>query len=114
MNLSPSWVKVLKREGHEVVHWSTIGKSTAPDEEILEWAKLNEHVVLTQDLDFGEILSATHAESPSVLLIREQDIMPIHIGPNVIELLKKHEIRLTEGALIVFSGKRERVRILPI
>ncbi len=39
MNLSPSWVERLARHGFEAVHWSTIGVATAPDVEILAWAR---------------------------------------------------------------------------
>jgi predicted nuclease of predicted toxin-antitoxin system len=47
MNLSPPWVIVLKDAGHEVIHWSTIGASGAPDKKILAWAQSNRHVVFT-------------------------------------------------------------------
>ena len=67
MNLSPSWVKVFQDWGWEVVHWSSIGSADAPDHEILVWAKQNQVIVFTHDLDFGSILAATHADAPSVI-----------------------------------------------
>ena len=45
MNLSPDWIKVLRNEGYEVVHWSMIGLESAPDVELFEWARSNNHVV---------------------------------------------------------------------
>jgi len=39
MNLAPSWVARLTRLGFEAVHWSSIGAATAPDDEILAWAR---------------------------------------------------------------------------
>jgi predicted nuclease of predicted toxin-antitoxin system len=47
MNLSPGWVDRLRQHGFEAVHWSTIGAATAPDEEILAWAREHEFVVVT-------------------------------------------------------------------
>ena len=41
MNLSPQWVDVFRTAGHECVHWSKIGSPTAPDREILLWARSN-------------------------------------------------------------------------
>jgi len=34
MNLSPEWVGVLEAAGWRATHWSSIGKASAPDEEI--------------------------------------------------------------------------------
>ncbi len=53
MNLSPDWVGFFERSSVEARHWVTVGKSDAPDREILEWAKIHKFVVFTHDLDFG-------------------------------------------------------------
>jgi predicted nuclease of predicted toxin-antitoxin system len=76
MNLSPKWVSILKSAGHEAIHWSQVGAPNAPDREIMGWARTNNHVVFTHDLDFGAILAATDANSPSVFQIRSQDVSP--------------------------------------
>lgn len=80
MNLSPDWVKTLKKDGFDAVHWSTIGDIRAEDTEIMEWARTNNHVVFTHDLDFGMLLALTQAESPSVIQVRTQDVSPSHLG----------------------------------
>ena len=69
MNLSPSWVDRLSQHGFEAVHWSTIGAATAPDAEILVWAREHRFVVITNDLDFSAILAATPGQTPSVVQI---------------------------------------------
>jgi predicted nuclease of predicted toxin-antitoxin system len=51
MNLSPDWVKVLQDAGLEAVHWSTMGDIRAADEVIMSWARENEFIVFTHDLD---------------------------------------------------------------
>lgn len=38
MNLSPLWVGFLADRGYESVHWSEIGKPSAPDHLILDYA----------------------------------------------------------------------------
>ena len=55
MNLSPSWIPYLGSHGHEVKHWSNIGDITAPDSEIMEWARNNGYIVFTHDLDFSTL-----------------------------------------------------------
>jgi predicted nuclease of predicted toxin-antitoxin system len=76
-NLSPVWVSVLNEAGHEAIHWIDVGSPSATDRELLSWAKSREYSVFTHDLDFGAILAVTHAEAPSVIQLRAQDITPI-------------------------------------
>jgi predicted nuclease of predicted toxin-antitoxin system len=114
MNLSPRWVDFFRRAGHECVHWSDIGSPMAPDREILLWARSNGHVVFTHDLDFGAILTATQANSPSVLQVRAQAISPTSIGPLVLSAITQFEEELKNGALIGIDQKRARARILPL
>ncbi|MCX6348048.1 MAG: DUF5615 family PIN-like protein [Candidatus Aureabacteria bacterium] len=114
MNLSPAWVTVLAEAGHEAIHWSSVGASGAPDHEILTWARKNGRVVFTHDLDFGAILAATDAESPSVIEMRTQDPTPDHCANLVIEVLRQNAARLAAGTLISVDEDRARVRLLPL
>ena len=52
MNLPPRWAKVFAAEGWEAVHWSEVGAPTASDREIMVWARENDYVVFSHDLDF--------------------------------------------------------------
>jgi len=114
MNLSPQWVDFLKEEGHDCVHWSEIGSPNAADREILLWARSNGHVLFTHDLDFGAILAATQAGSPSVIQLRAQDVSPSHIGELVASSLQQFIETLERGALVSIDEKRARARILPL
>ncbi|AMA10330.1 DUF5615 family PIN-like protein [Picosynechococcus sp. PCC 73109] len=114
MNLSPLWVPYLQKYGFEVSHWSTIGKPNAPDTVIFQWAKENQAVIFTNDLDFGAILAASQANSPSVFQVRTQDLLPVSIGQIVMESLRRFSSELKSGALITLDLKRTKVRILPL
>jgi predicted nuclease of predicted toxin-antitoxin system len=114
MNLSPDWVQVFEKYGIESVHWSTIGDPRAIDRVIMNWASTNSYIVFTNDLDFGTLLAATQAESPSVIQVRTQDLLPASIENLVIEALNRFESELESGALITIDLTRSRVRILPI
>jgi len=87
---------------------------TAPDAEIMAFAKLNGFVVLTQDLDFGEILAATQGEKPSVVQIRSEDLDTNIIGGAVIAALRQLAIELELGALVTIDPNRTRLRMLPL
>jgi predicted nuclease of predicted toxin-antitoxin system len=114
MNLSPRWVGVLVTSGIEAAHWSTLGANNAPDSEIMAYARANDYVVLTHDLDFGAILAVTHGEKPSVVQIRAEDVSPDMIGKPVIGALQQMASELEEGALLTIDVNRTRLRLLPL
>jgi len=114
MNLSPDWVDELAAHGWPSVHWSTIGDSRAVDREIMDWARSNNHVVFTHDLDFGTMLALTHATGPSLIQVRGQNVLPDHMTTIVVAALEQHESDLASGALVVVDEARSRIRILPI
>ncbi len=114
MNLSPDWVAAFAAENIESAHWSTVGDPRAEDTEIMEYARANAYVVFTHDLDFGTILALTQAESPSVVQVRAQNILPSHLAKIIVGVLRTNETVLEQGALIVVDEGTERVRILPL
>lgn len=114
MNLSPRWVGFLAGVGIEAAHWSTLGAKNGPDSEIMAYAKANNYVVLTHDLDFSEILAASQGEKPSVVQIRAEDVSPDEIGKQVIAALQQMAYELEEGALLTIDPTRTRLRVLPL
>ena len=114
MNLSPKWVKFLDNAHIEAVHWSMCGAANAPDTEIMTYAKANNFVVLTNDLDFSAILAVTNGEKPSVVQIRSEDLNPDFIGQAVIDALKQMTPELEQGALLTIDVARTRLRLLPL
>ena len=114
MNLSPRWVEFFDDEGWESDHWSTIGDFGATDQAIMEWATDQGFIVFTHDLDFGSILAATSAASPSVIQVRTQNVMPESIGTVVIDAIKKFSDKLNGGALISIDYNKARARLLPL
>ena len=114
MNLSPIWVTFFNENGIEAIHWSSIGLATDSDTIIFSWAKTNNYIVFTNDLDFGTILAATNADAPSVFQVRIQNLLPHQIGQKVLSALLQFEEILNQGALITLDENRSRVRILPL
>lgn len=114
MNLSPSRVPVLERNGFPAVHWSTVGDGRVPDAVVLGWARENGYVVFTHDLGFGALLAATKANLPSVIQVRTQDVAPEHLSNLIVRALRQHEPILEQGALISIDEARLRSRILPL
>ena len=80
----------------------------------MAWPRKAGCVVFTHDMDYGALLAATNAESPSVVQIRTQKLMPQHVGDLLLTVLKDHGDALAQGALIVIDEARRRVRLLPL
>ena len=114
MNLSPEWVPVLAVAGHDAVHWISVGAATAPDTEIMAWARSESRVVITQDLDYGALLHSTGAVAPSVVVIRAEDVRPMAIVSSVLAALKETAPDLSAGALVTIDPRKSRVRSLPL
>jgi predicted nuclease of predicted toxin-antitoxin system len=114
MNLSPEWVQEFEIYKIEAAHWSTVGKFDAPDTILMDWARQNEHVVFTHDLDFGAALALTKAEKPSVIQVRTQNVTVAHLSKMVIPTIKNYADLLEKGALIVLDEDKLRIRILPL
>jgi predicted nuclease of predicted toxin-antitoxin system len=91
-----------------------IGDPRVTDRAIMDWARTNSYIVFTHDLDFGTLLAVTHAEGPSVLQVRAQDVLPEHLGALVLAALRQFAEQLEVGTLITVDEGTSRVRILPI
>jgi len=114
MNLPPALCGAFIAGGHEVVHWSGVGDSRASDATLMTYASEHDMVVVTHDLDFGALLAASHAEGPSVVQFRTQDVLSSKFVEIVLSTLSRFEPELKAGALVVIDERRSRVRVLPI
>lgn len=114
MNLSPEWLPVLEQAGWQACHWSTLGSPTAPDTDLLASAREHGQVLLTQDLDFAELLFHTQAGAPSVVLLRLRNELDSAQQARVCALLRTAAAVLETGALLVIDERRARFRRLPI
>jgi predicted nuclease of predicted toxin-antitoxin system len=71
--ISPKTVEFLKQLGHETTHVRTLGMQRAPDAQIIALARTDGSVVLSFDLDFGDLLALGVMDKPSVILFRLAD-----------------------------------------
>jgi predicted nuclease of predicted toxin-antitoxin system len=114
MNMSPDWVPVLREFVSAVVHWSDVGDSNATDTSIATYAQREDFVILTQDLDFGAILSASGDRSPSVILLRAGRVTPSAFGMQVIAAIERLHDELIAGAFVTIERGRTRISPLPL
>jgi predicted nuclease of predicted toxin-antitoxin system len=113
-NLSPLWVEFFAAAGFDSVHWSIVGAASAPDSEIMDFARANGLIVFTHDLDFGTLLTRQRQCQPSVIQLRTQDVLPTGSGGIVLRALRACGPHLESGALVTVDPGRQRIRLLPI
>jgi predicted nuclease of predicted toxin-antitoxin system len=75
-NLPPVWSTFFASQGYDAVYWLNVGQAGADDSDIMSYARENNYLILTRDLDFGTLLAQTRASGPSVILIREGGVLP--------------------------------------
>ncbi len=114
MGISPATVEFLVRLGHEATHLHAEGLDHLPDSAILEKARRESAIVLTSDLDFGELLALSGDQLPGVVIFRLQDMRPDNVNEHLRRVTTDHADALTQGAVISVSERSIRVRQLPI
>ncbi|HZY68250.1 MAG TPA: DUF5615 family PIN-like protein, partial [Devosia sp.] len=80
MNLPTDWIELLRANGHEAEHWSSVGRADGGDDLLIEYASAKGHIILTNDLDFGISLVTRGSSKPSVIQLRADDLRPSTLG----------------------------------
>ena len=70
LHISPKTVLFLRNMGHDAVRVNEIMPPTSADKKIVETAINSNRVVLTQDLDFSEIIALSGKSQPSLISLR--------------------------------------------
>lgn len=112
MNLSPKLADMLVKKGIEAKHWFKIGAPNATDTEIMTHACQKNYVVVTNDLDFSAILSATQGQKPSVVQLRTGSCSLEKIAELLVFALQLYEQALDNGAILTIDSKKSRFRLL--
>ena len=114
MGISQSTVNLLQKKSHDIVHVRDIGMSKSSDAEIIQKAITDKRIVLTFDLDFGDILATNRKALPSVIIFRTHNQTPRHVQHHLTQVLSECSTLLEKGAILIIQDKRYRIRELPI
>jgi predicted nuclease of predicted toxin-antitoxin system len=114
MGISPETGSFLTGLGYEAVHLHEKGLDTLPDPSILEMAREEGHVILTHDLDFPELVAASGARLPTVVVFRLRNMKPENVAGHLRRVLDQCSTALEEGAVISVTEALIRIRALPI
>lgn len=114
MGLGMRVVEWLQSQRHDVTHLRVEGLQRLSDVEIFNKAISENRVILTFDLDFGEIVALSKGQKISVVIFRLHNTRTIHIIDRLSAILPALTEALEKGAVVVVEESRHRVRYLPI
>lgn len=114
MGVSQGVVEWLRSAGHDAIHLREEGLHRLPNGDIFQKGFIEHRVVLTFDLDFGEIVAASAGHVVSVVLFRLHNTRTGHVVERLQAVLEQSSAELQSGAIIVVEEGRHRVRRLPI
>jgi len=104
----------LQEQGHDVVHLRTEGLQRLPNGQIFRKAMNEKRIVLTFDLDFGEIVAQSQGQPVSVILFRLHNATSPFVIRRLQTILPAMEEALQSGAVVVVQDGRFRIRRLPM
>ena len=115
MGVSRQVAQWLRDQGHESVHLGEVGLARLPNGGILFGKAIAEsRIVLTFDLDFGEIVALSSGHAASVVVSRLRNTCAAHVIERLSATLEAAGDALARGAIVVVEESRSRIRDLPI
>lgn len=107
-------VEWLRNLNHDVVHLRELSLIRMSDAEVFAKAEQEGRIILTFDLDFGEIVAASGKKLPSVITFRLHNTRTPHVIDRLAKVLADSSEALMKGTIITVEETRHRIRILPI
>jgi predicted nuclease of predicted toxin-antitoxin system len=114
MGVSLRVVEWLRAAGHDAVHLRDQGLQRLPNGDIFQKAHAEGRIVLTFDLDFGEIVAGSAGKVVSVVLFRLRNTRSDFVIARLEAALRQSSGELQSGAVVVIEDGRHRVRKLPL
>jgi predicted nuclease of predicted toxin-antitoxin system len=114
VHISPKTVADLQKQGYEIMRSSEVLPANAPDINILEFARTENWVVLTQDLDFSMLVALSRYSQPSLITLRLSSAKPDIVTQKLLDVLPQIEEALQEGSAIAIQDESIRIRKLPV
>jgi predicted nuclease of predicted toxin-antitoxin system len=114
-NRSPRLAALLRERGHDAVHTLELGLERAEDIDLLLLTEREERIAVSGDTDFATLLAISGRTSPSVIWFRSRTALT---ADQQAELILSHlddlAPDLSDGAVVVVSDERIRIRRLPL
>jgi predicted nuclease of predicted toxin-antitoxin system len=103
----------LNSQGHDATHLRDQGLQRLPNGEIFDKAIAESRVVVTFDLDFGEIVALCKGRKAGAILFRLRNTRTAFVIQRLSTVISECADALTRGAIVIVEETRHRVREFP-
>jgi predicted nuclease of predicted toxin-antitoxin system len=114
MGVATRIVEWLRERGHDATHLRDEGLHRFPNGEVFKKAVMENRILLTFDLDFGEIAALAGRQLVSVIIFRLRNTRTPHVWKRLEQVLMVSADSLEKGVIVIVEETRHRVRKLPI
>ena len=114
VHISPLTVSELSKEGYKVSRITDFLPATFSDTKIVDFARTEKAVIITQDMDFSSLIAKSGRRSPSLISLRVSRANPVFISQLLKSVLPQIQTELSEGAIISVDDFHFRIRKLPV
>jgi predicted nuclease of predicted toxin-antitoxin system len=113
MNLPPAMAEWMRSDGHDAVHVRDLGQTRYPDYQIFAHAAADRRIVVTFDLDFGEIAAFAPGAGIGVVLLRLRLARHSYLQERLRAALAEAAEAFQAGAIVLVEDARIRIRRPP-
>jgi len=110
-NIVDAWLISI---GYDSTHIRDNGLHRLEDILIIDKALKEERIILTSDMDFGQLFADTKTDKISLIQFRITDFTSVNIIDKLQLIFDKFSDHLTTGHIITVEDDRIRLRKLPI
>ncbi len=112
VHISPATVAHLKSFGYDIQRVTDYLPANSTDEEIINLSIERDAVIVTQDLDFSNLIILHGLKKPSIISIRLEKPIPEKVTKILNELFPKIINELLEGCIVSVTEKQFRIKKL--
>ena len=110
MNVSREVGKTLKEMGGDFIHARDADLATADDRVVIHFARQQGRVIVTHDLDYGDLLMLSGEQPVSVIIFRLRRSSAPLMCRRLREAWEEIRDALSEGAIVVIEDASVRIR----
>ncbi|MBS1531902.1 MAG: DUF5615 family PIN-like protein [Bacteroidetes bacterium] len=113
MGVSYKVAQWLNGIGYDAIHLSDEGLNKLSDTQIIEKAVSENRIILTADVDFGQLLAFKRSSPTSVIQFRIFDLTPENIIPKL-ELIFDRFLEELSRAPVIITVQEHKIRLKQI
>ena len=109
-NLSRHLKQILSALNNDVTTAAEQGLLSKPDTTVAGTANREERMLLTLDLEFGDLRKYPPGHHPGIILFRPRSFGPLAVNRFVEQFVQSADLHLFAGCVVVVEPSRVRVR----